>query len=71
MQRSLQVVHALYHIPLRQCYDNLVIPRVKGKRREIRRLLAQRSKELLHRYRRGETAMEQCPLKTALNEAIS
>ena len=28
-------------------YDNLVIPRVKGKRREVRRMLAQRSKELL------------------------
>ena len=33
-------------------YDSLVIPRVKGKRREVRRMLAQRSKELLERYRR-------------------
>ena len=28
-------------------YDSMPIPRVKGKRREVRRLLAQRSKELL------------------------
>ena len=47
-------------------YDSLVIPRVKGKRREVRRMLAQRSKELLTRYRRGEAAGESCPLKKAL-----
>jgi hypothetical protein len=35
-------------------YDSMPIPRVKGKRREVRRMLAQRSKELLARYRRGE-----------------
>lgn len=33
-------------------YDDMVIPRVKGKRREVRQMLAQRSKELLARYRR-------------------
>jgi hypothetical protein len=48
------------------CYDSMVIPRVKRKRREVRRMLAQRSKELLGRYRRGET-VEECPLKKALN----
>ena len=47
-------------------YDSLVIPRVKGKRREVRRMLAQRSKELLARYRRGEAVGEGCPLKKAL-----
>jgi hypothetical protein len=47
-------------------YDGMVIPRVKGKRREVRRMLAQRSKELLERYRRGEPVGEDCPLKTAL-----
>ena len=47
-------------------YDSLVIPRVKGKRREVRRMLAQRSKELLARYRRGEAVGEVCPLKKAL-----
>ena len=47
-------------------YDSLVMPRVKGKRREVRRMLAQRSKELLARYRRGEAAGEDCPLRRAL-----
>jgi hypothetical protein len=47
-------------------YDGMVIPRVKGKRREVRRLLAGRSKELLQRYRRGEPALERCPLVMAL-----
>jgi hypothetical protein len=47
-------------------YDGMVIPRVKGKRREVRRMLAQRSQELLHRYRRGGTIEEECPLKAAL-----
>jgi hypothetical protein len=35
-------------------YDSMPIPRVKGKRREARRKLAQRSKEFLARYLRGE-----------------
>lgn len=47
-------------------YDSLVIPRVKEKRREVRRMLAARSKELLGRYRRGETGGDGCPLKKAL-----
>ena len=47
-------------------YDSLVIPRVKGKRREVRRMLAQQSKELLARYRRGERVGVECPLKKAL-----
>jgi hypothetical protein len=46
-------------------YDGMVIPRVKGKRREVRRMLAQRSKQLLERYRRGEPVGEECPLKRA------
>jgi hypothetical protein len=48
-------------------YDGMVIPRVKGKRREIRRMLAQRSKELLAHYRRGEAVGAECPLKMALD----
>ena len=36
-------------------YDGMVIPRVKGKRREVRRMLARRSHDLLERYRRGES----------------
>ena len=48
-------------------YDSMPIPRVKGKRREVRRMLAQRSKELLARYRRGEMNGEECPLVKALS----
>jgi hypothetical protein len=47
-------------------YDSMAIPRVKGKRREVRRMLAQRSQELLARYRRGEPLGEDCPLRKAL-----
>jgi len=47
-------------------YDSMKIPRVKGQRREVRRMLAQRSKELLGAYRRGEAATPTCPLATAL-----
>jgi hypothetical protein len=47
-------------------YDSLVIPRVKGKRREIRRMLARRSHELLERYRRGQPVGDECLLKKAL-----
>jgi hypothetical protein len=47
-------------------YDGMVIPRVKGRRREVRRLLARRSQELLARYRRGEPVPEGCPLRRAL-----
>jgi hypothetical protein len=48
-------------------YDSMKITRVKGKRREVRLLLAQRSHELLDRYRRGE-AVDGCPLKKALGD---
>ena len=47
-------------------YDGMVIPRVKGNRRELRRRLARRSQELLDRYRRGEPIGDDCPLKRAL-----
>ena len=47
-------------------YDGMAIPRIKGKRREVRRMLAQRSQELLARYRRGGPVPEGCPLKKAL-----
>jgi hypothetical protein len=52
-------------------YDDRVIPRVTGKRREIRRMLAARSKELLARYRRGEPAPEGCPQKKGLPATAS
>ena len=47
-------------------YDGMVIPREKGKRRDVRRMLAQRSKELLALYRRGEAVEENCPLTWAM-----
>lgn len=47
-------------------YDSMQIARIKGKRREVRRMLAQRSKELLSYYRRGDSISEACPLKKAL-----
>ena len=47
-------------------YDGMVIPRVKGKRREVRRMLARRSHELLDRFRRGEPVGVDCPVKKAL-----
>ena len=48
-------------------YDQMQIPRVKGMRREVRRMLAERSRVLLGRYRRGEVVDgSQCPLQRAL-----
>lgn len=50
-------------------YDNMPIPRVKGKRREVRRLLAEQSRSLLQAYRLGRpVAPESCPLLKALAE---
>ena len=49
-------------------YDDMVIPRIKGERREVRRMLARRSQELLQRYRRGEPGGVDCPLSTALRK---
>jgi hypothetical protein len=47
-------------------YDSMPIPRAKGMRREVRRMLAQRSKELLDRYRHDKTSAGSCPLRRAL-----
>jgi len=49
-------------------YDTMSIPRVKGMRREVRRMLAERSRDLLRRYRRGEcVSAERCPLEQGLS----
>jgi hypothetical protein len=49
-------------------YDNMNIPRVKGMRREVRRMLAERSRMLLQRYRDEYGAKEpDCPLWRALS----
>jgi Uncharacterized conserved protein (DUF2293) len=47
-------------------YDGTVIPRVKGKCQEVRRMLARRSHQLLERYRRGESIPETCLLMKPL-----
>ncbi|WP_323137432.1 DUF2293 domain-containing protein [Paraliomyxa miuraensis] len=48
-------------------YDSMKIPRVKGMRREVRRLLAEQSRALLRCYRQGEAVdATQCPLRRAL-----
>ena len=52
-------------------YDGLVIPRVRGKRRGVRRLLARRSHDLLERYRRGEPVGDECPLRKALVKPVA
>ncbi len=52
-----------------QCteYETMKIPRVKGMRREVRRLLAARSRELLRAYRQGKAVdPSRCPLRRAL-----
>ena len=50
-------------------YDNLKIPRVKGERREVRRMLADQSRQLLEDYRRGHTVNGAlCPLQKAFRE---
>ena len=51
-------------------YDNMIIPREKGKRREVRRMLAQRSHQLLERYRKGALISESCPLMKALYSGV-
>lgn len=48
-------------------YDNMHIARVKGRRRETRRMLAERSRELLDCYRQGRADdLVDCPLRAAL-----
>ncbi len=48
-------------------YDHMHIPREKGARREVRRMLAKESKRLLERYRIGSRIdVENCPLQKAI-----
>lgn len=44
-------------------YEKMKIPRIKGRRREMRRMLAARSLRLLEKYRTGEKGAENCPLQ--------
>jgi len=51
-------------------YDHMSIPLVKGRRREVRRLLARRSVQLLAHYRDGRGIDPSlCPLQAALRKA--
>lgn len=52
-------------------YDDMKIPRVKGMRREVRRMLADRSRKLLGCYRRGDSMDGRCPLSHALESAAA
>jgi len=47
-------------------YDHMKIPRERGKRREVRRMLAQQSRQVLNAYRSGEDAGLGCPLQKAI-----
>jgi hypothetical protein len=47
-------------------YDSMKIARVKGQRREVRRMLAARSRSVLEAYRQGHAIADSCPLKQAL-----
>jgi len=51
-------------------YDHMKIERVKGKRREVRRLLAEQSRRLLQAYRAGTVVdAASCPLQKALSQS--
>lgn len=47
-------------------YDHMKIPRERGKRREVRRMLAQQSRQVLNAYRSGEDVGLSCPLQKAI-----
>jgi len=48
-------------------YESMSIPLVKGRRREVRRELAQQSKKILSTYRNGNDINANCPLARALS----
>ncbi len=47
-------------------YDRMSIARVKGQRRIVRKMFAEKSLDLLAGYRRGEEPVQGCPLLKAL-----
>ncbi len=49
-------------------YDNMKIPRIKGKRREVRRMLAEASRKRLTTYRKGIDTPATCPIQQALRQ---
>lgn len=52
-------------------YDTMKIARIKGRRREVRRELAQQSRRLLVPYRQGDDVPRSCPLLMALRNPPS
>ncbi len=48
-------------------YDNMNIPLIKGKRREVRQKIAKQSLSILKNYREGLTPTPSCPLIKRLN----
>lgn len=52
-------------------YDTMSIARIKGERREVRRMLAMRSRALLQAYRDGVDVSPSCPLQRALTKRVS
>ncbi|MBL8890300.1 MAG: DUF2293 domain-containing protein [Planctomycetaceae bacterium] len=50
-------------------YDQMKIARVKGRRREVRRELAQQSVSLLDSYRQGRAPRPDCPLIAAVESS--
>ncbi len=51
-------------------YDDMHIPRIKGKRREVRGQLAEQSRRLLKKYREGEAIdPTACPLHQAMKRS--
>lgn len=52
-------------------YDRMHIPRIKGKRREVRRKLARQSIAVLTPYREGGPVPASCPLSAALRARAS
>lgn len=51
-------------------YDSMSIARIKGERRQVRRMLAQRSLVLLEGYRQGRVIGADCPLWRALHPSL-
>ena len=48
-------------------YDHMKIPRVKGQRREIRKMLAEESRRRLLKYREGEKIASNCPIWSTIH----
>lgn len=52
-------------------YDDMSIARIKGERRRVRRMLAERSKSLLDAYRGNRPLPAACPLRSALGRVAA